>query len=254
LSNPADIVLSTSGSSLKPNDDSDNAILYLPARHLADSAGSDPKGLLRQCLRFKAMIAMLAITGALGGAAVSKIQSPLYRSHVWLDIQHINDSFLDMRDVSPTANAGSGQELQTQARVLQSETLRRRAIASLTGKTGSHATAVPGVARELRRAPYDPESVRTVAESVQVRTSESDRIVEVTCQSVNPQLAADFANALSDEFIKEGSEWRSAGAEGTAGWLNQQLQSLRSRLQQSEEQLQTYAGESDLVCVRFRWN
>src|SRR5207248_11025337 len=146
------------------------------------------QGLASQCLRFKTMIVLLALAGVLGGVAATKIQSPVYRSRVWLDIQNVNESFLDMRDVSPTATQSSSQELQTQARILQSETLRKRTIARVMRPHQPLLGFAPGNAPAPKSAAYDPESVYAVAESLQVRTADTNRIVEVMCESRNPQL------------------------------------------------------------------
>ncbi len=82
---------------------------------------------------------------------------------------------------------------------------------------------------------------------MRVRSSGTNRIVDVTCDSTSAQLAADFCNLLTQEFIDQNMEMRWQSTEYTGQWLTKQLQDLKMKLEQSEEELQAYARETSLV-------
>ena len=85
------------------------------------------------------------------------------------------------------------------------------------------------------------QALGVAAGSVRVRASGTNRIVEVTCDSTNAQLAADFCNTLTQEFIDQNLEARWQTTEYTGQWLTKQLDDLKVKLEKQEEELQAYA-------------
>jgi capsular exopolysaccharide synthesis family protein len=71
--------------------------------------------------------------------------------------------------------------------------------------------------------------------------------VEILCDSPDPQLAADFANTLANEFIEQNVEVRWNATKRTGEWLGRQLGDVKQKLESSEERLQAYARASHLV-------
>src|SRR5438132_1324939 len=52
--------------------------------------------------------------------------------------------------------------------------------------------------------PVAPEAaVRQAAGNIKVKPSLNSRIVDVLCDSVNPKLAAEFANTMAQEYITD---------------------------------------------------
>ena len=91
------------------------------------------------------------------------------------------------------------------------------------------------------------QALDTAAGSVRVRTSGMNRIVDVSCDSTSPQMAADFCNTLAHEYIEQNLESRWAATEHTGAWLTNQLRDLKIKLEKSEEELQAYARQTGLV-------
>src|SRR5206468_1973664 len=73
------------------------------------------------------------------------------------------------------------------------------------------------------------------------------RIIDVSCESTNGQVAADFCNILTQEYIDQNLEARWKSTEYTGQWLTKQLRDLKVRLEQQEEELQSYARATGLV-------
>jgi hypothetical protein len=82
---------------------------------------------------------------------------------------------------------------------------------------------------------------------VRVRSSGTNRIVDVACESTSRQLAADFCNTLAQEYIDQNLEARWKSTEYTGQWLTKQLEDLKINLEKQEEQLQGYARATGLV-------
>src|SRR5439155_3293367 len=91
------------------------------------------------------------------------------------------------------------------------------------------------------------EALGTAAGGVTVRSSGTNRIIDVACDSTNGQVAADFCNILTQEYIDQNLEARWKSTEYTGQWLTKQLRDLKVRLEQQEEELQSYARATGLV-------
>ncbi len=91
------------------------------------------------------------------------------------------------------------------------------------------------------------QSISYAAKNYKVRASGQTRIIEVSVDSVSPQLATDFANTLTSEFIDQNLESRWQTTQHTSEWLSRQLDDMRVRLERSEDHLQGYAREAGLL-------
>jgi uncharacterized protein involved in exopolysaccharide biosynthesis len=101
------------------------------------SSGQHPSPLLEywQVIRGNfALISTLAIVGLAAGWVVATLQRPLYQAKVTLDIRSLNASFLDPRDTSSAGATDSvlpESYIQTELRILQSDSIQRRALAKI---------------------------------------------------------------------------------------------------------------------------
>ena len=73
------------------------------------------------------------------------------------------------------------------------------------------------------------------------------RLVEVTCDSPDPKVAASFVNAVAEEYIQQNLEVRWQMSQRTGEWLSTQLEDMRVKLKLSEDAVQWYARASGLI-------
>ena len=207
--------------------------------------------------RRKGTIVLIAFLGFLASLLYTLPQTPLYQARAFLEIQSLNRNFLNMHDVSPTANEGSSSpeyDLQTEAKILQSESVLERVVAklnlekrlSLDNKTGRlsawlSALGLPGSKPALTRE----EAVRLVARNLKVRPEANTRLVEILYDSTDPQLAADVVNSLTSEFIQKNLEVRWKTTQQTGEWLTGQMQ-------RHPDQAREIRRPATELCPRFR--
>ena len=91
--------------------------------------------------RHKGTLILIAFLGLLAAFLLTLPQTPIYQARASLEIQNLNEDFLNMREMNPTAS-GSGSyppqyDLQTQAKILQSESVLERVIAKLQSRSRS---------------------------------------------------------------------------------------------------------------------
>src|SRR5690348_1974213 len=97
----------------------------------------DPPGLIqywRILRRHRGTWIVFAFVGALLGLLIALPQTPLYRARTSLEILELNDNFLNFKQVSPVTPASNGPEtadIQTQIKILQSDSLLKRVEAKL---------------------------------------------------------------------------------------------------------------------------
>ena len=213
------------------------------------------EGSLLECWQIltnrKLALLLSAIVGFGLGLLFARAQAPVYRAITTLELEDSN-SFLP--SISRTNQESQPDmvlsDLQTQIQLLQSDTLSTRTMDKV--KDAAHRAGrliqvhESPLARSLGIAMPNPllaEKVQllSVADSLNVRSAGMSRLLEVRTDSTDPQLAADFANTLVDEYIAQSMEDRRQLNERNNEWLGQQLDEMRQKLSESEYSLQSYA-------------
>src|SRR5436309_6737340 len=212
----------------------------------------------RMVTRHKWLVVLVAFVGAMVGLLVTLPQTPVYQSQTSLEVQGLNENFLNLQNLNPTSAPGGyvdpDYEIKTQVKVLQSRSLVERAIERLRRDTsrqyGGSQDKSAAFRKLLHMAPKPAidrdNAIRAAAGGIKVKASENTRIIEIADDSTDPQLAADFANTLVDEFIEKNLDDRWKTTERTGEWLTKQLDDLKIKLERSEDTLQSYASATGL--------
>ncbi len=208
--------------------------------------------------RNKGILVFTVFAGALAGVLFTLPETPVYQAHTTIEIQTLNDNFLNMKDVNPTTSDNlydPEYDIQTQMSILQNRFLVERVVKKLKeenkpvvvnqGRLGKWREAL-GLASSNANALRE-EAIATAAGNLRVTNQTSTRLLDLSCDSTSPQFAADFLNALSHEFIEQNLEARWQTTEHTGQWLQNQMDDLRIKLEKSEEQLQGYARTTGLM-------
>jgi capsular exopolysaccharide synthesis family protein len=86
-------------------------------------------------------------------------------------------------------------------------------------------------------------------ETLKVVASRDSRLILITCDSTDPEVAAEFANTLVSEFIEQKMEDRWDVYNTTGQLLTRAQEELKLKLEASEQKLQEYAKSSGLLFV-----
>ena len=207
----------------------------------------------RMVMRHKWLVVLVAFLGTVAGILFTLPQTPIYQSSTSLEVQGLNENFLNLENLNPTSSPSGyldpSYEILTQVKVFQSRSLLQQTTDRLLKekKTG-YGTSTDRLAawrKVLHMAPkqaFDRNSaIGAAAGGINVKASGTTRIIEITSDSTDPQLAADFANTLVDEFIQKNLDDRLKTTERTSEWLTRQLDDLKIKLERSEDALQSYA-------------
>jgi capsular exopolysaccharide synthesis family protein len=210
--------------------------------------------------RHKVAVFVISTLGAIAGFLYTLPQPRIYQAHTTIEVQGLNEDFLGLHNVSPTVSPTSNYypdfDIQTQVKIMQSESLAKSVVADLEkGKPPEDMRPPDRLTAWKKALKIDPPSqdelwklaIGTAAGSVRVRASGTNRIVEITCDSTQPQVAASFANTLTKEFIEQNLEARWKSTEYTGEWLTRQLQDIKIKLEKADEELNAYARSSGLT-------
>lgn len=210
--------------------------------------------------RRKGTLILIVVLGLLTSLLLTIPQTPIYQARGSIEIQNLNENFLNARNVSPTSDDGAssppGADIQTQAKILQSESLLDRVAAKLDlrkkmfPEDGSDHFAAWRKAlglSEARQSSTHEKILTLVAKNLKISTEANTRLVEIRYDSADPQLAADFVNTLAAEFIQQNLESHWKTTQQTGEWLTHQMEDVRIKLEKSEDELQSYANASGLL-------
>jgi polysaccharide biosynthesis transport protein len=75
------------------------------------------------------------------------------------------------------------------------------------------------------------------------------QLVTVSFEARHPELSAEVANALADVYIESALEGRLSMTQKASGWLTERLASIKEDLQRSEQALQAFREQEQLVNV-----
>jgi len=223
---------------------------------------SRPEGLfdeyVRVLARHRLTIVVPALVGLLIGLLIGLPSEPVYRTHTLLEIRSINGDFMNLHSVAPTGDnspAGADTNLQTQIKLLNSETLLQQTADTLFAKPHPASIVRQDLISRFARTihvggratiPYTA-LVDQAVHSVTVKPLGLTRLVAVTCDSYDPQFSANFCNTLIRTFEDQGLETRSAEAQQTSAWLTKQVSDVRQRAEKDQIKLEQAVGGNGLM-------
>jgi polysaccharide biosynthesis transport protein len=189
---------------------------------------------------------------------------PVYEARALIEIQKENPDVPTLQELFQIEGV-SDAYIETQNRILKSENLARRVITQLglaklpefTRRGGSWQIAREKPAPEPVRAEFGisstadktvPEEVlKNFEEQLTVEPVKRSRLIEVTFESNDPNIAAQVVNTLTSAYIDANLEARWQAAQKASDWLSQQLLGMKSKLEKSEDELQKYGRGNGLL-------
>jgi polysaccharide biosynthesis transport protein len=203
-----------------------------------------------------------AVAAIVGGALLLSVLYTLvapkvYKSEVILEVLGFNQDFMNSKEVDPTTNQATGDEwIETQTKLLKSPPVVQRTAQVLGPKVPGAIAADQGLIGTMRgwigqspaATPAEGEAVvLNMLDNSKVKIDGTSDLITLTVLGPDPQLTADTANTLTQQFIEHAADARGGTAENTNKFLSAQLDDARKKLQDSENDLQNYARQTGIV-------
>ena len=176
-----------------------------------------------------------------------------YRARMVLEVLGTNQDFMNNKDLDPnTSIATSDALVETQSKLLQSESVADRVVADLGPKVDA-AELEPnsGWRKWLHFGSSQPPPAEAVIRGMlghmKVKAEGQSSLISVAVEGPSAALAAQTANTLSKQYVDELQQARWNTSAQTAEFLTRQLDGLRKKLESSEDALQDYAQKTGLL-------
>ncbi|MBA2238442.1 MAG: polysaccharide biosynthesis tyrosine autokinase [Lysobacter sp.] len=209
---------------------------------------------------------ILAVTSAvvLFALAATLLTAPTYRASTSLQIDREALKVVDFEGDQRPVEGGSGDDFyQTQYELLKSRALAQRVsdklglpqdpkFTKLFAPSPSDrllgrdaAPEAPDTEQELQAA--QETSVQAIRAGLTVEPIRNSRLVRLHFDSPDPEFSAEVANAFADAFISSTLERRFDASSYAKAFLEERLEQLKARLEDSERELVQFAQKEQIV-------
>jgi polysaccharide biosynthesis transport protein len=150
---------------------------------------------------------------------------------------------------------GKDPENESTGRVLKNWiTGAKAAIIDFTGvsrflRGGAEASEEEKNSPEMSR---EEELARILSEGIEVKPVRNSRVVSIEYEAESPELAKRIVDAVSQGYIDEMLEMRLSASAETIRWMTQKADEERKRLEKSENALQEYMRQQNILTVEDR--
>jgi capsular exopolysaccharide synthesis family protein len=195
----------------------------------------------------------LAAAGLAAALAWNHIRTPTYQATVTLQIDREQPGLAEISEQASPQFPEQPDYIETQYKVLQSRVLAKTVIAELG--LASKPELKHGLSAEELEAytgGVHPRILERFAGRLKVRPSKGTRLVDVSYESVDPQLAPLVVNTLGTAFVEHNLRAKWNATQKASVWLEEQLDALRIKLETSEQELQRYAASHSILFVEER--
>lgn len=195
----------------------------------------------------------LAAAGVAAALAWNQIRTPTYQATVTLQIDREQPGLTEISEQTSPQFPEQPDYIETQYKVLQSRALAKTVIAELglaSKPELKHGLSVEEI--DAYAGDVHPRILERFAGRLQVRPSKGTRLVDVSYESVDPQLAPLVVNTLGAAFVEHNLRAKWNATQKASVWLEEQLDALRIKLETSEQALQRYAASHSILFVEER--
>lgn len=225
---------------------------------LATHVGTDMLELWTLLKRHRGQIVLLTAMVMLITALVVLNMTPIYRGTALMLIENnadakvltLNDLYANQRETDVAFNS--------QLQILHSRSVVERVIRKLKlydypamdprrGKGGSSLFGGKKTNKQMSEDQMTDALIGRVLAGLTITPIFRSRIVKVSFDSPDRELAAKVANAVVDAYIDNDFESRSEMTQRANVWLNERMEGIRKKLEASENALQHFREKENIV-------
>lgn len=214
------------------------------------------KALINVIRRNILLIASVVASVIAIGIVATMLMMPTYKATAQILIEDQADQIIEGSELQKTAGSwDTDRFLQTQLGIVQSRSLARSVIKSggfdrksdFFEALGIAAPATPN-GNEARAARQD-RATKALLNALSVDLPPDSRIAAITITTRDPQLSAQLANLYADRFIDYNLNRKYESSSYARRFLADQLEETRTKLTQSERDLNQYARAAGLIRI-----
>ena len=210
-------------------------------------------------LRRRWILISAIIVAVLVGILVTALMTPMYTASTTIDIRRESANLVDVKDDSSAGIAATDQEFyETQYGLLRSRALAERIVEELRLHDSARFFAAFDAGEEWfvdgsvapnrsRRVDRAAAAAGLLMEHMSLDYERSSRLVELEFSSSDPALSKEIADEWARQFIQFTFDQRLEASAFAREFLEERLDELRGRIDESERRVVDYASRENLV-------
>jgi len=201
--------------------------------------------------RITTIITATLVVAVLTGIYTFKM-SPVYKATATVDVETTYPQLQTLNEVYRQSPVEDNSFLVTQMQVLQSDSLAWTTLQQLglDRAAASLGTAsVPGQSAIRIAAARKAALIADFKGGLAVAPVKDSRILAVSYESGNPELAANAVNRLIDNYTDANFEQRNDFTRRASGGMEQQLQEMKMKVEKSQQALIDYERQNLIVSL-----
>ena len=220
---------------------------------------------LREYLRVllkRKWVVMACLVGIFAAVAIASLrQTPVYEAVGRIAVNKADSNLITFKDSVPVMDYYDPTDLDTEARILQSDLLALQVIRQLNlDKRSEYGGQTAPQQPNLAADPLQNDSKRTTAllggfkGNLKVSLIPNTRIIEIHYRSTDPTLAANVVNALAATYVEQNFKTKFESTMQASDWLSKQLVDLQMKVETSQEKLVRYQKEHEIFGIDEKQN
>lgn len=145
----------------------------------------------------------------------------------------------------------SREYFSTQHRILESQRVAEGVVRQLGLQHDADFAGVPQEQRRTFRSLTIEQAAQVLRGRIRVEPVRESRLVNLNVEDTSPRRAQLIANTLAAVYIRQNLDQRLSSTVSSLEWLQQQLETLQQRLQDSELALYNYRRDNNLLSVSY---
>jgi len=184
---------------------------------------------------------------------------PVYIATTRVEIDHENANILPFQGVDPyEVMMDSENYIETQTKILTSETLglqtiRNNGLTSLPGFSSPGGPSEAVTSGSLANQKPPPELAEFLG-SLSVKRVPNSRLMDVSFESTDPELAARIVNAHIATYMERNISSKYEATSQASAWLTDQLNDMKVRVQKSEDARIAYERQNQIWTLDDKQN
>jgi succinoglycan biosynthesis transport protein ExoP len=219
---------------------------------------------LREYLRVllkRKWIIIACVVGIFAAVAIASLrQTPVFDAVGRIVVNKADSNLITFKDSVPVMDYYDPTDLDTEARILQSDLLALQVIRQLNLDKRSEYGGQTAPQPNLVADPLQNDSRRTTAllggfkGNLKVSLIPNTRIIEIHYRSTDPTLAANVVNALTATYVEQNFKTKFESTMQASDWLSKQLVDLQMKVENSQEKLVRYQKEHEILGIDEKQN
>jgi polysaccharide biosynthesis transport protein len=207
----------------------------------------------RALVQGKWLILICTLVAVVGTTAYVTLATPVYEASASIRIDPTRAGSLGLNDLlSMVGSEGSGEQIQTEMSILQSDQV---AMATLDNLTPEQFRAYTGFDKgKLNFTPSNKQLSRmqenllaSFKGALTAKQVEGTQLVGIRFRSGNPEIAAVIVNNVIGAYIRGNFDSRYQSVTQVRAWLSSQMDELRTRASNAQTKLAQYQEQNNLL-------